>query len=93
MLFLYLSKILIKTQGFILRTDTAFKPFGIVVNQCSYANANIRVPINITSLFEEVEQLSYASKLLKEAKKTISNSGSSKKLVNMLTNDLIEACN
>ena len=74
-----------------IQPTTIFQPFGKVVNQYTYAN--IRVHINITSLFEEVEQLCYASKLLKHAKKTISNSGSSRKLVHMLTDDLIEACN
>ena len=74
-----------------IQPTTIFQPFGKVVNQYTYAN--IRVHINITSLFEEVEQLCYASKLLKKAKKTISNSGSSRKLVHMLTDDLIEACN
>lgn len=40
-----------------------------------------------------MRQLCYASKLLKEGKKTITASGSPRKLVHMLTDDLVEACN
>ena len=46
---------------------TIFQPFGKIINQYTYAN--IRVHINITSLFDEVNQLCYVSKLLKEGKK------------------------
>ena len=74
-----------------IKPTTIFQPYGKVVNQYTYAN--IRVHINITSLFEEVGQLCYAAKMLKEGKKAMTSSGSSRKLVHMLTNDLIEACN
>ena len=74
-----------------IKPTTIFQPYGKVVNQYTYAN--IRIHISITSLFEEVEQLCYASRLLQEGKKTMSNEGTSKKLVHMLTKDLIESCN
>ena len=74
-----------------IKPTTIFQPFGKVVNQYTYAN--IRIHINITSLFDEVEQLCYASKLLKEGKKEMNTSGSSRKLVHMLTEDLVQACN
>ena len=74
-----------------IKPTTIFQPFGKVVNQFTYAN--IRVHIDITSLFDEVEKLCYASKLLKEGKKTMTTSGSSRKLVHMLTEDLIQVCN
>ena len=74
-----------------IKPTTIFQPFGKVVNQYTYAN--IRIHINITSLFDEVEQLCYASKLLKKGKKEMNTSGSSRKLVHMLTEDLVHACN
>ena len=74
-----------------IKPTTIFQPFGKVVNQYTYAN--IRIHINITSLFDEVEQLCYASKLLKKGKKEMNTSGSSRKLVHMLTEDLVQACN
>ena len=69
---------------------TIFQPFGKIINQYTYAN--IRVHVNITSLFEEVNQLGYVSKFLKEGKKKMGNSSSSRKLVHMLTEDLVAAC-
>ena len=60
-----------------IKPTTIFQPFGKVVNQYTYAN--IRIHINITSLFDEVEQLCYASKLLKKGKKEMNTSGSSRK--------------
>ena len=69
---------------------TIFQPFGKIVNQYTYAN--IRVHINITSLFDEVNQLCYVSELLREGKKTMGNSSSSRKLIHMLTEDLVNAC-
>ena len=50
-----------------IKPTTIFQPYGKVVNQYTYAN--IRVHINITSLFEEVEQLCYAAKMLKEERR------------------------
>ena len=47
-----------------IKPTTIFQPYGKVVNQYTYAN--IRVHINITSLFEEVGQLCYAVKMLKD---------------------------
>ena len=69
---------------------TIFQPNSRIINQYTYAN--IRVHINITTLFEEVNQLCYVSKLLKEGKKKMGNSSSSRKLVHMLTEDLAVAC-
>ena len=48
---------------------TIFQPFGKIINQYTYAN--IRVHINITSLFDEVQQLCYVSKLLRDGMKTM----------------------
>ena len=50
-----------------IKPTTIFQPYGKVVNQYTYAN--IRVHINITSLFEEVGQLCYAAKILKRERK------------------------
>ena len=45
------------------KPTTIFQPFGKIINQYTYAN--IRVHININSLFDEVQQLCYTEMIEK----------------------------
>ena len=56
-----------------IKPTTILQPYGKVVNQ--YKNVNIRVHIDVISLFEEVEKLCYAAKILKVWTKTMIASG------------------
>ena len=67
-----------------------FTPNGKVVNQFSYAN--IRLHVNITTLFEETRELCRVSKMLEEETSKINPDTKTRKLIHILTEDLVISC-
>ena len=62
-----------------------FQPLGKLVTQFAYAN--IKININITKLYDEVNSLCLAAKILEEETKTIGD-GTSANLIQSMTIDI-----
>ena len=66
-----------------------FQPLGKLVTQFAYAN--IKININITKLYDEVNSLCLAAKILEEETKTIGE-GTSASLIKSMTMDIKHSC-
>ena len=66
-----------------------FQPLGKLVTQFAYAN--IKININITKLYDEVNSLCLAAKILEEETKTIGD-GTSANLIKSMTMDIKQSC-
>ena len=67
-----------------------FTPNGKVVNQFTYAN--IKIHVNITTLYHEIWELCKVSKLLEEETTKMGTDTKTKKLIHILTEDLVISC-
>ena len=70
--------------------NTIFIPHGKIVNQFTFAN--IKIHINVTTLFNEVNELCKISKQLDKETKRFDRDNKTKKLIHMLTEDLVTSC-
>ena len=66
-----------------------FQPLGKLVTQFAYAN--IKININITKLYDEVNSLCLAAKILEEETKTIGD-GTSANLIKSMTMEIKQSC-
>ena len=66
-----------------------FQPLGKLVTQFAYAN--IEININITKLYDEVNSLCLAAKILEEETKSIGD-GTSASLIKSMTMDIKQSC-
>ena len=66
-----------------------FQPLGKLVTQFAYAN--IKININITKLYDEVNSLCLAAKILEEETKSIGD-GTSASLIKSMTMDIKQSC-
>lgn len=66
-----------------------FQPLGKLVTQFAYAN--IKININITKLYDEVNSLCLAEKILEEETKTIGD-GTSASLIRSMTMGIKQSC-
>ena len=67
--------------------NTIFIPHGKIVNQFTFAN--IKIHINVTTLFNEVNELCKISKQLDKETKRFDRDTKTKKLIHMLTEDSV----